>query len=129
LASLGTQSYTIEDRGWLRDPGIRLCENPINLGKGRRRPARALRRHRRHPAGAGRASRTDPREYGKLLAPILEGRTNVVYGSRFLQPSNGISRRSRIANIFLTTLTNVLFGGRLTDMETAYKVFRRSTSC
>jgi glycosyltransferase involved in cell wall biosynthesis len=128
IANDGSNDETrrvIEDRGWLRDPRIRLCENPINLGKG------AAVRH-------GLAAATgdillvqdadlelNPQEYGRLLAPILEGRTNVVYGSRFLEPSNGISRRSRIANRVLTTLTNVMFGGRLTDMETAYKVFRR----
>jgi glycosyltransferase involved in cell wall biosynthesis len=116
----------IEDRGWLRDPRVRLCENPINLGKG------AAVRH-------GLAAATgdilliqdadlelNPEEYGNLLAPILDRRTDVVYGSRFLGPTGGIPLRTRVANRFLTTLTNVLFGGRLTDMETAYKVFRRA---
>ena len=128
IANDGSNDETrrvIEDRGWLRDRRIRLCENPINLGKG------AAVRHGLSTATGDILLVQDadlelnPREYGNLLAPILEGRTNVVYGSRFLQPANGISRRSRIANRFLTTLTNVLFGGRLTDMETAYKVFRR----
>jgi glycosyltransferase involved in cell wall biosynthesis len=67
----------------------------------------------------------DPEEYGGLIAPILDGRTDVVYGSRFLKPTGRISLRTRVANKGLTLLTNVLFGGRLTDMETAYKVFRR----
>lgn len=68
----------------------------------------------------------DPNEYGKLLQPILEGKTNVVYGSRFLNArKQGIPLRTRLANRFLTMLTNLLFGTRLTDMETAYKVFRR----
>jgi glycosyltransferase involved in cell wall biosynthesis len=67
----------------------------------------------------------DPNEYGRLLAPILEGRTDVVYGSRFLKPAGRVAFRRRVANQFLTVLTNVLFGARLTDMETAYKVFRR----
>jgi glycosyltransferase involved in cell wall biosynthesis len=115
----------IEERGWLRDPRVRLCENPINLGKG------AAVRH-------GLAAATgdilliqdadlelNPEEYGNLLAPILDRRTDVVYGSRFLGPTTRIPLRTRAANRFLTTLTNVLFGGRLTDMETAYKVFRR----
>jgi len=115
----------IEERGWLRDPRVRLCENPINLGKG------AAVRH-------GLAAATgdilliqdadlelNPEEYGSLLAPILERRSDVVYGSRFLGPTGRIPLKTRVANRFLTTLTNVLFGGRLTDMETAYKVFRR----
>jgi len=49
----------------------------------------------------------------------------VVYGSRFLQPNSAISRRTRIANRMLTMFTNILFGGRLTDMETGYKAFRK----
>jgi hypothetical protein len=60
-----------------------------------------------------------------LLAPILEGRTDVVYGSRFLRPTGRIPLRTRVANKGLTLFANLLFGARLTDMETAYKVFRR----
>jgi glycosyltransferase involved in cell wall biosynthesis len=66
----------------------------------------------------------DPQEYGRLLAPILAGQSQVVYGSRFKQSDNKVPLVSRWANQFLTLLTNLLFGGRLTDMETAYKVFR-----
>jgi glycosyltransferase involved in cell wall biosynthesis len=67
----------------------------------------------------------DPAEYTRLLEPILAGRADVVYGSRFLSRTNRVSARTRTANRLLTTLTNVLFGGRLTDMETAYKVMRK----
>ncbi len=66
----------------------------------------------------------NPEEYPSLLSPILSGQTNVVYGSRFLTSSNRVPMRSRLANGFLTALTNLLFGARLTDMATAYKVFR-----
>ena len=48
-----------------------------------------------------------------------------MYGSRFLKPTARLSLRTRLGNRLLTWLTNVLFGARLTDMETAYKVFRR----
>src|SRR5262249_52463348 len=68
----------------------------------------------------------DPQEYSSLLAPILDGRADVVYGSRFLGANKSISRRTRFANRFLTGVTNLLFGARLTDMETGYQVFRRS---
>ena len=49
----------------------------------------------------------------------------MVYGSRFLGENRRIPGRTRAANRFLTALTNVLFGSRLTDMETAYKVMKR----
>lgn len=64
----------------------------------------------------------DPQEYQKLLQPILEGKSQVVYGSRFLK-NNRIPFSRRWANFGLTFITNVLFNSRLTDMETAYKVF------
>ncbi len=67
----------------------------------------------------------DPNEYSQLIAPILEGTCDVVYGSRFLRKSRNISFKTRWANRIMTTLGNVMFGGKLTDMETAYKVFRR----
>src|SRR6185295_8637142 len=67
----------------------------------------------------------DPNEYVRLIAPIVDGRADVVYGSRFLAPTGRVALKSRTANRFLTMLTNILFGGGLTDMETAYKVMRR----
>jgi len=69
----------------------------------------------------------DPREYGKLVRPIREGRADVVYGSRF---SGGDSHRVLFfwhykGNQFLTTLCNMFSNLNLSDMETGYKVFRR----
>ena len=57
-----------------------------------------------------------------LVKPILDGRTRVVYGSRFLAGRPDAPWLSIAANQVLTGVTNVLFGGRLTDMETCYKV-------
>jgi glycosyltransferase involved in cell wall biosynthesis len=68
-----------------------------------------------------------PAEYMRLLRPIITGEATVVYGSRFARRENRIPRRTRMANWLLTKLTNILFGAHLTDMETAYKVFRRET--
>jgi glycosyltransferase involved in cell wall biosynthesis len=66
----------------------------------------------------------DPAQIGELLVPILGGRTKVVYGSRFLRGWAGAPGLTIAANRFLTGLTNVLYGSKLTDMETCYKVMR-----
>jgi len=64
----------------------------------------------------------DPAQLADLVKPILDGRTRVVYGSRFLAGRPDAPWLSIFANQVLTAATNVLFGGRLTDMETCYKV-------
>lgn len=64
----------------------------------------------------------DSNEYQDLLAPIVTDETSVVYGSRFLQRKKGIESFRRIANLILTKTANLLFGTRLTDMATPYKV-------
>ncbi len=68
----------------------------------------------------------DPRDYPLLLAPLLDGRADVVYGSRFLGGA-GQTRyfQHYLANRFLTFVTNLLTNQNLSDMETGYKVFRR----
>lgn len=65
----------------------------------------------------------DPTEWSRLLAPISAGETEVVYGSRFLQP-NRVRLRTRLANRLIVLATNLLYDSRLTDTYTAYKVFR-----
>jgi len=68
----------------------------------------------------------DPREYSRLLEPILDGRADVVYGSRFLGgPHRVLYFWHYVGNRFLTTFSNMLSNLNLTDMETCYKVFRR----
>ncbi|MGD0003888.1 MAG: glycosyltransferase family 2 protein [Anaerolineaceae bacterium] len=69
----------------------------------------------------------DPRDYPALLKPLEEGIADVVYGSRFL----GGARRpilywNMVANKLLTFVTNILYNNILSDMETGFKVFRRS---
>ena len=68
----------------------------------------------------------DPREYLKIITPILENKADVVYGSRFI---SGESRRvlyfwHRVANFILTTLSNIFTNLNLSDMETCYKAFK-----
>jgi hypothetical protein len=64
----------------------------------------------------------DPAQIADLVRPILAGQTAVVYGSRFLAGRVDAPLVTIAANRLLTAITNVLFGGRLTDMETCYKV-------
>ena len=66
----------------------------------------------------------DPAEIAALVQPIIARETAVVYGSRFLNGTSGAPLVSVAANRFLTAMTNVLFGSRLTDMETCYKLMR-----
>lgn len=67
----------------------------------------------------------DPRDYATLIRPIVEGRSQVVYGSRFLGEHKAMYFWHSLGNKFLTLVTNVLFDTTLTDMETCYKVFTR----
>jgi glycosyltransferase involved in cell wall biosynthesis len=66
----------------------------------------------------------DPAEYPILVKPIIEGRADVVYGSRFLGLHRVFLYYHYLGNKFLTFLTNLLYNTMLTDMETCYKVFR-----
>ena len=69
----------------------------------------------------------DPQEYNKLLGPILDGRADVVYGSRFLGgPHRVLFFWHYVGNKFLTLLSNTLTNLNLTDMETCYKAFKKS---
>lgn len=69
----------------------------------------------------------NPEEYPKLIEPIVEGRADVVFGSRFMgsEAKRVLFFWHYLANRLLTTLSNMLANVNLTDMETCYKVFRR----
>ena len=66
----------------------------------------------------------DPQQLSALVAPIVRGDTDVVYGSRFLDGASAAPWITIAANRALTTVTNVLFSASITDMETCYKVMR-----
>jgi glycosyltransferase involved in cell wall biosynthesis len=125
-SSDGTRQ-AIASSQWAGDARIHVYDNPINVGKGA-----AVRIGLKYATGdviliQDADLELDPQEYGGLLEPLLAGRSDIVYGSRFLQPATRVPFRARVGNRMLTWLTNVLFGSRLTDMETAYKVFRRES--
>lgn len=69
----------------------------------------------------------DPHEYANLLKPILEGRADVVYGSRFVthHPRRVLYYHHYLANKLLTFISNVFSGINLSDIEVCYKVFKR----
>ena len=70
----------------------------------------------------------NPQEYIKLIQPLLDGKADVVYGSRFLSagPHRVLYYWHSVANYWLTTLSNIFTNINLTDMETCYKMFRTS---
>ncbi|MEA3209375.1 MAG: hypothetical protein QOE70_2432 [Chthoniobacter sp.] len=105
-------------------PQLRIFQQPRNLGKGA-----ALRRAIGEMTGDVAIFQDadleyDPRDYPRVLGPILEGRADVVFGSRF----TGVERKvlyfwHSLANHFLTLLSNMLNDTNWTDMETCYKAF------
>lgn len=67
----------------------------------------------------------DPEDYLKLLKPVLKGKAEVVYGSRFTGERRNMFFHHWVGNKFLTLVTNVLYNTTLSDMETCYKLFTR----
>jgi glycosyltransferase involved in cell wall biosynthesis len=69
----------------------------------------------------------DPNDYPRLLEPIVRGETNVVYGSRYLGHTNPLPfTHFKVAVLLLNAMANLLYGTRITDEATCYKMFRTS---
>ncbi len=108
------------------DPDLRIFYHDVNQGKGA-----ALVTGFKQATGdvlliQDADLEYDPRDYPKLLQPIEEGVSPIVYGSRFLGgPRKAMNFWNMVANKGLTLATNVLYNAILSDMETCYKVFRR----
>ena len=116
----------IRDTAAEAPPGrLRLCRHDRNQGKGA-----ALRTAQQHVRGRFTLIQDadleyDPQDYDALLAPLLDGRADVVFGSRFLGgPHRVLYFWHRVANGLLTTFSNMLTNLNLTDMETGYKAMR-----
>jgi glycosyltransferase involved in cell wall biosynthesis len=107
-----------------RIPGIRVISHPVNRGKGA-----AVRTGLSHASGdvvviQDADLEYSPDDYPAMLKPFADPRVDAVYGSRF-RGKGSFLLMSKLANYFLTFATNALFGGRITDMETCYKLIRR----
>jgi glycosyltransferase involved in cell wall biosynthesis len=106
--------------------GCRVLLQPHNMGKGA-----ALRRGFRDASGdfvivQDADHEYDPEDYPSLLAPLVAGRADVVYGSRYTPQNPQVHRFFHyLANKALTLVSNVFSNIHLTDMETCYKLFRR----
>ena len=108
----------------VRNPRLRVVSHPTNRGKGA-----AVRSGLAHARGAITIIQDadleyDPEDYYSLVKPIVDGRVDVVYGSRFLGSHTGMYFWNAVGNKGLTFLTNFLYNCWISDMETCYKVMR-----
>ncbi|MEK7215383.1 MAG: glycosyltransferase family 2 protein [Chloroflexota bacterium] len=106
-----------------QDHGVRVFRHEVNQGKGA-----AVRTGLAQVRGQvviiqDADLEYDPGDYLNLLQPIKDGKSKVVYGSRFLGSRQSMSAANALGNRALTIVANFLFGVRLTDLETCYKVF------
>jgi glycosyltransferase involved in cell wall biosynthesis len=123
----GSTDGTRDFLGALNDPCIRIVLHKRNQGKGA-----ALRTGFQNITGEicivqDADLEYDPQEYPLVIGPIVEGKADVVYGSRFQggRPHRVVYFWHRLGNAMLTTLSNMCTDLNLTDMETCYKAFRR----
>jgi len=115
------------DKTWevlnsVQDPRVRIFRHEVNQGKGT-----GIRTALSHATGdmviiQDADLEYDPNDYPKLLDPVLQGKSQVVYGVRDLSRQKALFR---LGNQFLTLLTNLLYGARISDMETCYKLMPR----
>jgi len=111
----------------LRNKDLTILSHPKNMGKGA-----SIRTAIQKASGEiiiiqDADLESNPNEYDRLTEPIKQGKTDVTYGSRFINGRGKTPPVSYAANRFLTGLTNILYGSSLTDMETCYKCLKTKT--
>ncbi len=124
----------VDDASWdgtsdilkaVEDSTVRVVSHPQNQGKGA-----AIRTGLTHARGdlvliQDADLEYDPDDWPRLLAPVLKGRAQVVYGSRFTGERRNMLFTHWLGNRFLSLMTDVLYNTTLSDMETCYKLFDR----
>jgi len=106
------------------NPGLTIVHSDQNRGKGHAVRLGIARTHGDVVAIQDADLELDPAQLGFLVAPVLQGEASVVYGSRFLGSRLDAPFMTIAGNRLLTSVTNLLYGSSLTDMETCYKVMR-----
>ncbi len=103
---------------------IIFIDHKKNLGKGGAIKSAILKAEGDYSVIQDADLELNPNEINNLLEPILNNKADIVYGSRFInnKKQKKESILNRIANVFLTSLGNVIFGVKLTDMQTCYKM-------
>lgn len=110
------------------EEGIRVIYHPNNMGKGMAIRTAASYVTSKILVIQDADLEYDPNDYEELIAPIQEGISNIVYGTREILPGNTYSHLTFfLGGKFLTWLTNILYGSHLTDMPTCYKAFHTET--
>lgn len=122
----GSTDGTTEIVKKIKSKDTKVYFHKINQGKGK-----AIKTALKHVSGdyvliQDADLEYDPDDYEKLLKPILKGKAEVVYGSRFTGEHRNLLFWHWVANRLLCFLTNFLYGTTLSDMETGYKVFKTS---
>ena len=107
-----------------RDPSMTVIRHPRNRGKGAAVRSGLARARGEIVIVQDADLEYDPNDYYELVAPIAQGRVNVVFGSRFLGRHTGMYFWNALGNKGLTFLTNFLFNCWISDLETCYKAMR-----
>lgn len=123
----GSTDGTREYLEAVNDERIRIFFQPKNMGKGAALHKGFAEATKDYVVVQDADLEYDPSDYGKLLDPLVAGKADVVYGSRFLtdQPHRVLYFWHSLGNWVLTTTSNMFTNLNLTDMETCYKMFRR----